>query len=139
MLDSSIDIQGVSCRQNILGLIRTANRQLRLPESGSQETNSDKIALSYAGDERRHARMRLRQWAVVRNHGHLPAIARDQNWSMVMLLDHSKSGVGFLSGSQLYPEERLNIVWDMACPREIRIAACRRVGERCYLVGAQYL
>lgn len=139
MLDSSIEIQGVSCRLNILGLIRTANRQLRLPESGSQEFNSDSIAMSFAGDERRHARIRLRQWAVVRNHGHLPAIVRDQNWSMAMLLNHSKSGVGFLSDSQLYPAERLEIVWDMACPREIQIAGCRRVGERCYLIGAQYM
>ncbi|MBM4003428.1 MAG: hypothetical protein FJ295_09105 [Planctomycetes bacterium] len=66
------------------------------------------------------------------------AIARPAESHAILVINMSRSGVGFLHSASLFPCERVRLmVGDRAC--ELEIKACRRLATGCFLLGAERL
>lgn len=53
-------------------------------------------------------------------------------------IDVSPAGVGFYSPVQLYPKERVTVVFDGYGDLELQISRCRRVRKQCYSCGGMF-
>jgi hypothetical protein len=103
---------------------------VQLPESWDDEESPTGPKAAQQGDERRYRRFHLRGRAVLELNG---------KYFAVFTKDISRSGLAFLCEQQLFPCQKAG-VWFASRPRgEIKIARCRRIGERCYECGANFV
>ncbi len=138
MLDIAVVDAELNTSSNIADLLRQSIWQLEVPASGRHLLEGEGPSSSFDGDERRHVRVRKKCWGAIRHQTSLPAIPRLESWHAILVLNLSKSGLGFLHSAQLFPTERLVVCCGNLQLREIQIASCRRIGSRCYLIGAAF-
>jgi len=69
----------------------------------------------------------------------LPAVPRCQGWHRVYIVDISKRGISLLHSEQLFPGERMRTLLVTGDHRTVQIAWCRRLGDRCFRVGARFV
>jgi hypothetical protein len=54
-------------------------------------------------------------------------------------IDVSPAGVGFYSPVQLYPKERVTVIFDGYGDLELQISRCRRIRKQCYACGGTFI
>jgi len=100
------------------------------------------FATTSRDEDRRHARYHLRghaHRAAMRYSSSLPALERPPTVAAVMTTTVSRGGVGYLHSEQMYPGERAQFVLPNGSGRVIEVSWCRRLGPRCFEVGARFL
>jgi hypothetical protein len=90
-------------------------------------------------DKRRFPRIYLRASAAVQYRQSFPALPRPETWHKVYTKDVSRTGLGFLHSEPLYPMEQLCLVLPDGCCRRIEVVRCRRIGPRCFEIGAVFI
>ena len=90
--------------------------------SGASPTSPD--------SRRRYRRIRVR--------GHV-AVKRGSETLGAYTIDVSPMGTGFYSPIQLYPKERVTVMFAGYGPLEVQISRCRRVRPKCYACGGMFL
>jgi hypothetical protein len=55
----------------------------------------------------------------------------------VLTLEFSKCGLGFLHSEQLFPGELIEVCLPDKSPQIAEITGCRKLGQRCYRIGAR--
>jgi len=112
--------------------------RLVIPESHKKLLEKSGVANPYDGDQRRYVRRYAITKAVLHYQSSLPALPRIQENHLVVILDLSRSGVGFFHSEQLFPCERGTLILSKEKQLPIEIAWCQRVAENCYQIGAKF-
>ena len=89
-------------------------------------------------NRRRFARAYYRTSAALLIKASLPAIARPPMVTSIYVTDISRGSIGLLVDRVFYPEERLTINVPMLGLKQVVVRRCRRLGERCYALGAEF-
>jgi hypothetical protein len=116
---------GLTCGVNLCG-----EAAARLKRQGPLPT--------VEGDRRRFVRFACRARGVLRRQSTFPAIPPDTAYYLVLVMDVSRSGVGFLHELQLLPRERCELWIEGGRRHTIEIVRCRRLQDRCYEVGGRF-
>ena len=124
--------------ESIVDAIECLPTEIVLPDSW-QDFFSEKGPLPTVSHERRQfARFRLRTVAAMRNLNDLPNLIRSKEWHKVFAKDVSRTGFSFLHSDQLFPGESIELVIDDSHRYLGRVRRCRKVSEKCYVVGMQF-
>ncbi len=85
-------------------------------------------------ESRKHSRLRIRCKASMSIEVSLPCIVRTERHSLVYVKDISRGGLGIITHEQLFPEEKLLVVFQQ---REVRatVVRCRRIEHLCWECG----
>lgn len=86
-------------------------------------------------ERRRFRRHNVRAKTVLEVGESLPAIPRETAFYAVYSRDFSRNSMSFLHVEELFPNEVVH-VWLPKSRRAFRVVSCRRMNDRCYLVGA---
>jgi hypothetical protein len=92
--------------------------------------------LHYGADNRRFIRTHFPTQALMELPGTHPSIPREFERHVVLMKDISRQGVGFLHSAQLYPGERVTIIFPTG-RRDYMIVRCLRHNDLCFEVGAE--
>lgn len=96
-------------------------------------------AVPTENDQRRFRRQRVFCAAALRLAPTLQALPRAVEWHKIVVRDVGRGGVGFLHSQQLYPSERLQMVFPDLRTHYIEVVRCRKLGDHCFEVGAQFV
>jgi len=125
-------------RENVQRLLNELDCCVVLPERWSPNYFREQGTMPTCyGDRRRFVRHVCRSRTVLRTESTLSAIPRAEEFHIVILRDLSRTGVGFLHAAQLFPEEQCEL-WLPTRITEVVVSNCRRLGSRCYLIGARF-
>ncbi len=69
----------------------------------------------------------------------LPAIQRDSETVTIYICDISRSGIGFLSRYEIYPQECLEIPIPEIGAKVVTVCRCRRLAKDCFEVGGTFV
>ena len=94
---------------------------------------------STENDRRRFRRQRVFCAAALQHATTLRALPRAEEWHKIVVRDVGRGGVGFLHSQQLYPLERLRMVFPDLQTHYIEVVRCRKLGDHCFEVGAQFV
>ncbi|MFG0262633.1 MAG: hypothetical protein ACF788_09610 [Novipirellula sp. JB048] len=125
--------------QRLSSLIERVSWDIQLPEqwpdyfAGNGETSP-----AFPGDERSSQRVSIRTRSLAWAEVALPFRQRANDPIGIYTRDFSKTGSGFLTPIEFYPEEELRIVLPAFWVR-VRVVRSRRIGQRCFEVGARLL
>ena len=100
------------------------------------------LAATGRDESRRYPRYHVRGHAyraAIRYCQSLPALARPPAVAGVLTTTISRGGVGFLHSEQMFPQEQAQLVLANGAGRMIQVSWCRRLGPRCFEVGARFL
>ncbi len=112
--------------------------EVDLPESWRGFFDQAGALPTVPDDRRRFPRFCLRTAAAMRFRENMSTLNRSDQWHKVFAKDVSRAGFSFLHSEQLFPRERLELVVDESHRYVGEVRRCRRVGPRCYVVGAQF-
>ncbi len=90
-------------------------------------------------DQRRFRRQVVFCAAALQHATTIKALPRAVEWHKVVLLDVGRGGVAFLHSRQLYPSERLQLIFPDLRPHYIEVVRCRKLGSQYFEVGAQFV
>ena len=132
----------------LYGLMSHFRCDIMIPQSMSDFFDTDKSHAIMADERRRYKRWTFRNLAVLEHRQSLNDLKRSPSWYRIYTKDISISGIAFLHSEQLFPLEQMRII----LPKEsvkplfkdhntkyIEVLRCRKWGERCYEVGAQFV
>lgn len=68
----------------------------------------------------------------------LPCVPRQQCWHKVYTLDISRGGVAILHSEQLFPGERMQVLFTSGDRMSVEVKWCRRLAEKCFCIGTQF-
>ena len=94
--------------------------------------------VSAENDQRRFRRQRVFCAAALQHATTLKALPREVEWHKVVLRDVGRGGVGFLHSQQLYPSERLRLIFPDLQTHYIEVVRCRKLGDHYFEVGARF-
>ena len=86
-------------------------------------------------ERRSNARMRVRCEAVITSLFIPPFAKRTGQRARILVKDLSRTGLSILSHQQMWPTETFSIELHKR-KLDVRVVRCRKLGERCYEVGA---
>ena len=129
---------GIDYTDQLRRMTADVSWEIQLPEEMKNFFQESGPMPSMQGDERRAARMRVRAKCLAIYEVSLPAFPRSPNPLGVYTTDISRHGVGFLYSEPLLPEEEVRLVLP-AFWLSARIARARRLGHKCYQIGARLL
>ena len=112
---------------------------VRLPEACLERYLSETNAVN--DDQRRFPRMACGSSTAkvaLEYQSTLPSRPRDEHTCAVYPVSISRGGLAFLHSEALYPCEKFRIQFPDGRSCEIEVARCRRVGDRCFEVGARF-
>lgn len=109
--------------------------EVTLPVDWSQYFDREGPLPTMEGDERRFARRYFRTRIQIRLVSTLPAFPRDQEPINTLGKDISRTGIALLSGVQLYPGERVELLVKENTLL-FEVVRCRKVAKACFEVGA---
>jgi len=69
----------------------------------------------------------------------LPCVPRRPGWHKVYTVDISKGGIAILHSEQLFPGERMQVLFTTGDRMMIEVKWCRRVAEKCFWAGTRFL
>ena len=120
-------------------LIEASTWEVNLPESLAEFfAVSGEVTSTFADDQRGNQRIRIRTRGILWPEVTLPFCPRNPVTAGIYTQDLSRSGAGFLSSFELYPEEEVRIVLPTFWIR-VKISRVRRLGEKCFETGAVLL
>ncbi len=123
--------------QHIGMLLQNLDMKLNAPPVDGDFYLRSGILPSMEGDSRRFARKYLRAEAAVRVHNPLPCFPRPESLDRVILLDVSRSGIGFLHYQQLYPGEGVELLTHVGKLKAVVRRCIKRCKDR-YEIGAEF-
>ncbi|MGM0489705.1 MAG: PilZ domain-containing protein [Planctomycetota bacterium] len=123
---------------SVAEIIASLPCEVALPESWRDFFSEKGELPSFRRDRRRFPRLLFRTAAAARFLKSLPALNRSDQWQKVYFKDVSRTGFSFLYAQQLFPNERVEIVVNESHRYVGKVRRCRRVGPRCYVVGARF-
>ena len=112
--------------------------RLLIPEAARRILEKKGAMPSLDGDGRRFTRHRTQGWAVLEYQPTFSALERPRESHAILLVDISRTGVGFLHSEQLYPLEQSCLTLHNGKSCTIKIMHCRRLGQCCFFVGAEF-
>ena len=89
-------------------------------------------------NRRKYARVYYRTSAALLIKTSLPGITRPTAVTSIYVSDIGRSGIGLMVDRAFYPEERLTINIPSLGLKQVIVRRCRRLGERCYELGAEF-
>lgn len=110
-----------------------------LPPACLTPGSAEVAATSADVDRRRFRRQRVFCVAALQHATTLRALPRIEEWHKILVRDVGRGGVGFLHSQQLYPSERLQMVFPNLQTHYIEVVRCRKLGDQCFEVGAQFV
>jgi hypothetical protein len=125
--------------QKLINVVGPLKFSLELPDPVDEYFGAAGVVPSVPEDQRRYVRTHLRVVAALQYRRSLPSLIRQSEWHKIVMRDISRSGVSFLHAEQVYPTEQLMLVMPDCKPRSIEVMRCRRVGNACYEVGANFI
>jgi hypothetical protein len=89
-------------------------------------------------DCRRFPRHRCRVDAVLKYQKTFPWLRRPDTFSRIAIRGVSRVGVGFLHSEQMFPKEIAKFAFPNGTERVLTVTRCRRLGPKCYHIGAEF-
>ena len=125
--------------QRLNDLFAQVQWDIQLPDEMSDYfANNGEASISFPTDERSNQRIRIRTRALLWSEVALPFRPRHLAPSGIYTRDFSRTGAGFLSAIEFFPEEELRVVLPAFWVR-LRVTRVRRLGDSCYEVGTTLL
>ncbi|WP_372720819.1 hypothetical protein [Novipirellula sp.] len=125
----------VNYPQRLSGLIEQVCWDIQLPvELSEYFASNGEASNSFPTDERSNQRISIRTRALLWSEVTLPFCPRPRHPVGIYTRDFSRTGAGFLSSVQFFPEEELRIVLPTFWVR-VRVTRVRRLGESCFEIG----
>lgn len=115
-------------------LLESATRDLQASDDAMHALKAD-IKEAIGVDRRRFHRFEAWFEGVMDVIGGWPDYAASDRRHVVQVFSVSRSGIGFLHATQLYPEDEVAI-WLPMRRLVYSVRRCRRLDAQCYLVGA---
>ncbi len=143
-----LDLQDEGGRLRLADAISRIKCEIEFPEAWSEFLNHSGPAGSVPADNRRFRRWKNRTLAGLLQCETYPVIPRNEQWRPIYLKDVSRGGVAFVHSEQLYPLERMRILFidevssrllENYYLRIIEVVRCKYVRTKCYEVGAQFV
>ena len=131
-----LDLHGET--QSFVETIASLQCDVNLPDSWQDFFAESGVLTSMPGERRRFPRFCLRTVAAMRCKKHLSTPPRPDQWVKVFAKDVSRAGFSFVHSEQLFPGERLELVVDTSHHYMGEVRRCRKVGPKCYVIGAQF-
>lgn len=102
--------------------------------------SDDKVLFTYRPeDHRRFSRRGLLAIAALQYRQTLPVLRRPNRWHRIYTVNLSQSGLAFLHSEQLFPRERMHILFPGGSDHIVEVARCRRINDRCFEIGARFV
>jgi hypothetical protein len=89
-------------------------------------------------ENRQFPRFYFRTPAAMEIEPSLPTLQRTPRRERVYVKDVSRVGLALLHGEQLYPGERLRLLFEDGIERRSTVSRCRRIQANCYEVAARF-
>jgi hypothetical protein len=115
--------------------------RIMLPEGALTRRGDDRSFPPNFNDRRRFARRCVfdsLSRAALEYRQTLPAAPREPGWHAVYVVDVSRGGMRLFHFEPLYPQESFRVVLASGVQREVVVARCRRICERCYSIGVGF-
>ncbi|GAA5506257.1 hypothetical protein [Novipirellula caenicola] len=125
----------VDYSQRLNGLIEQVNWDIQLPvEMSEYFASNGEASNSFPTDERSNQRISIRTRGLLWSEVALPFCPRPSRPIGIYTRDFSRTGAGFLSSLQFFPEEEVRIVLPTFWVR-VRVTRVRRLGDACFEIG----
>lgn len=130
-----------SANQQAVDPARIAGLEVILPEDLKAFFYETGYLPTTAEEARGNARLRVRSIGDLLL-THTPSVLRsgladrDKRTGKVLIKDLSRSGIGMLYHTQIFPEEQLQIRFQGRLIHTV-VVRCRRLGEKCYEIGGR--
>ncbi len=108
---------------------------VQLPETMRNFFAEGGYTASFFSESRSNARLRVRTQATLTFVKQPPFAKRSDPKVEILIKDLSRSGIGILSHLQMWPSEEFSVELHGRLI-EARVVRCKKLGERCYEVGA---
>ena len=129
----------VDYSQRLNDLFAQVQWDIQLPDELSDYfANNGEASMSFPTDERSNQRISIRTRALLWSEVALPFRPRNSAPHGIYTRDFSRTGSGFLSAIEFFPEEELRVILPTFWVR-LRVARVRRLGNCCYEVGTTLL
>ncbi|MFN3153544.1 hypothetical protein [Bremerella sp.] len=115
--------------------IRDLPFQVQIPRTKLEELGKSGPSSATMSDQRRHVRFRLLKRCILRFGQTFPTIERPAQFSLGLVTNISKDGVGLLYHQQIYPRERIVLRIEGSGIIPLTVARCRKLGPQCYEIG----
>lgn len=127
----------IDYRERLERLVNELDCGVQIPEEWADDYFAQSGVLPTAWNERRRfVRHAFRTKCILELVTSLPAIERNESLFVVYGRDVSRSGFAFLHVREMYPDEECRL-WLPTQRVFLRVARCRRLNSRCFLVGAR--
>jgi hypothetical protein len=143
-----LDLQDESGRLRIADAIAQLKCEIEFPVSWHDFFKETGPALGDAGEKRQFPRWKNRTLAGLLYRETFSVIPRAEEWHPIYLKDVSRGGAAFIHCEQLFPLERMRLLFidDVSSRllqncylRAAEVAWCRYVQGKCYEVGVQFV
>jgi hypothetical protein len=124
--------------QRLDSVIKQLNWQIQLPENWSSFFLESGEYSTYAKDERRNRRVKVRTVALMHYERMLPSYHRNLEIVGTYTRDFSRRGCGFVAANQLFPREIVRILLPTLWLR-LEVTRATRFGPSCYVIGGELL
>jgi PilZ domain len=129
---------GIDHSKRLESLIDRLDWSIELPPDWSNYFAESGESNVLPNDERQSRRIKVRTLSVLHVEHAIPSLPRPSVPLGVYTHDFSRRGCGFISPVQLLPEEVVRLLLPTLWMR-LRIVRARRVGPRCYEIGAELI
>ncbi len=128
-----------AARSELIDALGACRCTVRLPKEWFDFFEKSGPVPAEFGDKRRFPRVHLRAHAALHYRQTFPSLPRPDHWYKVYTKDISRCGMAFLHGEQLFPRERMTVLLPDGSSQPLEVVRCRRVGPRCYEIGARFV
>ena len=125
--------------QRLVEIVGPLKCDVELPSSWKSNLDRTKPFPTWPGDKRRFRRYHFGDYAALQYCQTFPALHRPNTWYRIITKDVSRGGLSFLHGEQLFPRERMRVVFPEQGLVTIEIVWCARLEERCFQSGSRFV
>lgn len=116
-------------------LIQSTECEIELPEEWAEFFEERGEVVAYLTDDRSNSRLKIRSHGLMWFERTLPFLTRTTEPTPVYTKDFSRSGLGFLAPTQLFPGESVRILLATFWV-QLNVVRARRITSKCYEIGA---
>jgi hypothetical protein len=110
---------------------------VEIPSDWETATATARLFATGPEEQRAFHRHPYRSAAALQYRQTYPDLPRPAQWFRVYTTNVSRSGVSFVHGEQLFPQERATFVLLNGLGCEIEVRSCRRIRRQYYQIGAR--
>lgn len=143
-----LDFQDEVGRQRLAAAITQLKCEIDFPASWKEFFKESGLAPGDSNEKRRFPRWKNPTLAGLFCSATFPVLPRAERWHPIYLKDVSQGGVSLIHCEQLYPLERVRLLFidDVSsqlfrncCLRTAQVSWCRHVQAKCYEVGVYFV